>query len=125
MFGLILLSSRYGCMLGVKEIDATSLKERIDAGEKFRLIDVRSANEFNQGIIEGGEFLPLHTLPVRLNDFTNDDNIVFYCRSGVRSAQACMFAKQNTGLEALNLRGGIISWYQSGLPITQPESAVA
>ena len=114
-------------MFGVKEIDAKGLKELIDSGEKVRLLDVRSANEFNQGIIEGGEFLPLHTLPVRLNDFSNEDGetIVFYCRSGARSAQACMFAKQNTGLEALNLRGGIISWYQSGFPITQPESAVA
>ena len=112
-------------MFGVKEIDATSLKERIDAGEKFRLIDVRSANEYNQGIIKGGEFLPLHTLPIRLNDFSSEENIVFYCRSGARSAQACMFAKQNAELEALNLRGGIISWHQSGLPIAQPESAVA
>lgn len=114
-------------MFGVKEIDATGLKELIDSDEKVRLIDVRSAGEFNQGIIEGGEFLPLHTLPIRLNDFKNKEGetIVFYCRSGARSAQACAFAKQNSGLDALNLRGGIISWYQSGLPVVQPESAVA
>lgn len=114
-------------MFGVKEIDANGLKELMDSGETVRLIDVRSAGEFNQGIIEGGEFLPLHTLPVRLNEFSNKagETIVFYCRTGARSAQACMYAKQNTGLEALNLRGGIVSWYQSGFPVTQPESAVA
>ncbi len=112
-------------MFGVKEIDAAGLKELLDSGDKVRLIDVRSAGEYNQGIIEGGEFLPLHTLPLRLNDLPKDETIVFYCRTGARSAQACMYAKQNAGLEGINLQGGIIGWYQSGFPITHPESAVA
>ena len=111
-------------MFGVKEIDASGLKNLIDSGEKIRLLDVRSAAEFNQGIIEGGEFLPLHTLPLRLNDLPKDETVVFYCRSGARSAQACMYAKQNAEMDALNLSGGIISWYQSGLPVSQPEATV-
>ena len=112
-------------MFGVKEIDAAGLKEMLDSGEKVRLIDVRSAGEFNQGIIEGGEFLPLHTLPMRLNDLPKDEKIVFYCRTGARSAQACMYAKQNAGIDAINLQGGIMRWYQAGFPITRPEAAVA
>lgn len=113
-------------MLGIKEIDAKGLEELINSGEKVRLFDVRSATEYNQGIIEGGEYLPLHTVPVRLNDFKDyDETIVFYCRSGVRSAQACSYVKQNADIDAINLRGGIISWYQSGLQITPPEAAVA
>jgi rhodanese-related sulfurtransferase len=111
-------------MFGVKEIDASGLQELINSDEKVHLIDVRSANEYNQGIIEGGEFMPLHTLPIRINDLPSDTTIVFYCRSGARSAQACMFTKQQAGVEAINLRGGIISWYQSGLPIAQPATPV-
>ncbi len=109
----------------VKEIDATTLKEMMDKGEKIQLLDVRSQAEFAQGIIAGGEFVPLHTIPLKMNDLDKDKTIVFYCRSGARSAQACMYVAQNTGVEALNLRGGIISWYQSGFEIVRPESMQA
>lgn len=116
-------------MFGVKEIDATGLKEMIDDakkdGKQIKLLDVRSQAEYAQGIIEGGEFLPLHTLPLKMNDLDKDDTIVFYCRSGARSAQACMYLSQNKGIEAINLRGGIISWYQSGFEIIRPDSAQA
>lgn len=107
-------------MFGVKEINALGLQELIDSEEVVHLIDVRSAAEYNQGIIAGGEFMPLHTLPLRLNDLPKDKTIVFYCRSGVRSAQACMYTKQQIGLETINLSGGIISWHRSGLAITAP-----
>ncbi len=110
-------------MFGVKEIEAATLKEMIDKGEEIQLLDVRSQAEFAQGIIEGGEFVPLHTIPLKMNDLDKDKTIVFYCRSGARSAQACSYVKQNAGIEALNLRGGIISWYQSGFEIVRPEMA--
>lgn len=110
-------------MFGIREVDAAGLKKLLDSGEQVRLIDVRSASEVAQGIIEGSEFMPLHTLPLRMNDLPRDATIVFYCRSGARSAQACMYLTQNTGIEALNLRGGIIGWYQSGLKVVLPNAA--
>ena len=114
-------------MYGIEEIDAGGLQALYDAGEKVRLIDVRSAAEFNQGIIEGGEFIPLHTVPLRINDFqvADDEKLVIYCRSGNRSAQACMYLKQNAGINAINLRGGIISWYQSGHKVVAPVAAAS
>ena len=116
-------------MFGVKEIDAAGLKEMLDNaekdGKKIRLLDVRSQAEYAQGIIEGGEFVPLHTLPLKMNELNKDDINVFYCRSGARSAQACMYVAQNADIEALNLRGGIIAWYQSGFDIVRPESVQA
>lgn len=110
-------------MFGVREISVDELKQKMDQNEKIRLIDVRSQAEFAQGIIDGGEFLPLHTLPLHMNDFKNDETIVFYCRTGARSAQACMYLSQNTGIEALNLAGGIVRWYQSGYPISPANAA--
>jgi len=107
-------------MFGVKEIDATQLKEMMDSEEEVQLLDVRSQAEFTQGMIEGGEFVPLHTVPLKVNDLAKDKKIVIYCRSGARSAQACMFLSQNHNIEAINLRGGIISWYQSGYEVTRP-----
>nr|CAA6806768.1 MAG: Sulfurtransferase [uncultured Thiotrichaceae bacterium] len=112
-------------MFGVSEMDAHELRALLDAGEKVRLIDVRSDAEFKQGIIEGGEFMPLHTLPLKMNELGNKDNetLVIYCRSGARSAQACMYLKQNADIEAINLRGGIISWHQSGNAVVRPVAA--
>jgi rhodanese-related sulfurtransferase len=95
----------------------------LDEGQKVRLIDVRSAAEVSQGMIQGADIMALHTLPMRLNDLPKDETIVFYCRSGARSAQACMFVSQNTGLEPLNLQGGIISWYQFGYQLVLPNAA--
>ena len=112
-------------MFGIKEIDASSLKEMMDKGEDIQLIDVRSQVEFAQGIIKGGEFAPLHTVPLKMNELDKDKTVVFYCRSGARSAQACSYVAQNTDIEALNLRGGIISWYQSGFEIIRPDSLQA
>ena len=111
-------------MFGVQEIDAATLQQKLANGEKLRLIDVRSEGEFAQGIIPSGEFMPLHTVPFKLDDLKSSrDPIVFYCRSGSRSAQACWFLKQNTGVEALNLSGGIIAWYQAGNTIVAPTKA--
>jgi rhodanese-related sulfurtransferase len=110
-------------MFGVREINAAALKKMLDEGQKVRLIDVRSASEVAQGMIQGAEIMPLHTLPMRLTDLPKDETIVFYCRSGARSAQACMFVSQNTGLEPLNLQGGIIGWYQSGYQLVLPNAA--
>ncbi|HIO97846.1 MAG TPA: rhodanese-like domain-containing protein [Leucothrix sp.] len=112
-------------MFGVKEIDAAGLKEMMDSDENIQLLDVRSQAEFAQGIIEGGEFVPLHTVPLKVNDLSKDKTIVIYCRSGARSAQACMFLSQNTDIEAINLRGGIISWYQSGFDVVRPDEMQA
>lgn len=112
-------------MFGINEIDADDLKAKFDNGEKVRLVDVRSSAEFSQGIIEGAEFMPLHTVPLRMNELgvAEDETLVIYCRSGNRSAQACMYLKQNAGIEATNLRGGIISWYRSGNTIVPPVAA--
>jgi len=110
-------------MFGSQDMDAVGLKEVLDndTEKKIRLIDVRSEGEYARGIIEGGEFLPLHTLPARIHEFTEDEDIIFYCGSGNRSAQACMFLAQNTGIKSRNLRGGLFSWYQSGLKIVAPK----
>jgi rhodanese-related sulfurtransferase len=38
------------------------------------------------------------------------------CRSGARSAQACMFLQQQGFSNVFNLRGGMIAWVQGGFP---------
>ena len=104
----------------IEEIDVAELKTRLASDEKIRLIDVRSQQEWDQGIIEGGEFVPMETIPARLEDFNNEVTNLIYCRSGVRSAQVCLFLAEHADIKAINLRGGIIAWAQSGSDIIRP-----
>ena len=100
----------------IKEIDAPELHNWVqEKHAKMRVIDVRGMGEIAAGTVSGAEAVPLHTLPVRMNEFSRDEKLVFICRSGARSAQACMFLLQQGYENVYNLRGGMIGWVQSGL----------
>jgi len=81
---------------------------------KVKLIDVRTDAEIAHGFIKGAEKLPLHLLPVRINDMDKKFPTVFYCQMGGRSAQAAAFADNQGMADVYNLQGGITAWVQSG-----------
>lgn len=108
--------------MAFEEIDAAALKSMMDAeGDKLFLYDIRTPEEYQQGIIKGGILTPLHDVPNAMHDIPTDKKVVFYCRSGVRSAQACEYVNEQLGLNTINLVGGIIAWYQSGFEVSPPE----
>lgn len=108
----------------IQEIDSPELASWIDdEAHQLRVIDVREMREIAQGTISNAVPLPLATLPVRLSEFAPDEKLVIICRSGARSAQACMFLQQQGFTNAFNLRGGMIGWAHSSLPIVKPEVA--
>jgi len=103
--------------MGVKEIDVNQFAQWVtDDGHKLRVIDVRQMEEIVQGTVPKAEALPLHTLPVRIGELDKEEKLVMVCRSGARSAQACMFLRQQGFSNVFNLRGGMIAWVQSGFP---------
>lgn len=101
----------------VKEIDVTELKARMDAGDDIALIDIRSNGEVAQGILPDAENLPMHLIPVKMQDLPKDKDIILYCRSGARSYHACSYLAQQGIENAINLRGGIIAWARQGYEI--------
>ena len=106
--------------MNVKEIDATQLAKWVeDAGHKLRVIDVREMQEIAMGTVPKAEALPLHTLPARVQELAKEEKLVMVCRSGARSAQACMFLQQQGFANVYNLRGGMLGWVQSGFPAYQ------
>ncbi len=84
---------------------------------KVRLVDVRTDAEIARGCIGGAIKLPLHLLPLKLNELDAKAPTVFYCQMGGRSAQAAAFAVAQGFSEVYNLQGGITAWAQSGAPI--------
>lgn len=104
----------------VNEIDSAELKERLAAGEDLHLVDIRTQAEVAQGMIPDSAFIPMHILPVRMEELPRDKDVVLYCRSGARSYHACSYLMTNGFERVINLRGGIIAWARHGFEIVQP-----
>lgn len=94
----------------MKEISVDELKEKMDEGADFQLIDVREPSEFELGN-NGGEHIPLQTVPQKTDLISKDKPVYIICRSGRRSANAVMFLEQTLGIDNLyNVEGGMIAW---------------
>jgi adenylyltransferase/sulfurtransferase len=92
------------------EITPLELKEKMDRGDEFMLIDVREPEEFAIGRIPGSRLIPQRTVPERLHELSTADEIVVHCRSGVRSGNIVELMKQAGYRKVKNLVGGILRW---------------
>ena len=95
--------------LSVPEIEPSEVKQLMDAGEPFVLVDVREPHEWEICNL-GGQLIPLSQLPSRVHELSSADEIVVMCRSGMRSARAVDFLRQAGFRKVKNLRGGILGW---------------
>lgn len=103
-------------MSNYKEIDSASLTTLIAAGNVL-LVDVRTDEEAARGVIHGAVHIPLHLLPLRAQELTGKAPLVFYCHSGIRSAQASSFMASQGRENTFNLRGGVLSWAAAGFTL--------
>jgi len=92
------------------EIDVVELKQKIDRGDKFVLIDVREPHEYKICSIPGSKLIPLGEFPQHVGEFNPEDDIVIHCRSGMRSAKACNVLRQAGFEHVRNVVGGILAW---------------
>lgn len=107
-------------MTGYKEIEANELFEML-ANQKLLLVDVRNDDEVARGIIPGALHMPLAMLPVKFESLNGSDALVFYCHSGMRSAQAAAFTSSKGRKDVYNLRGGVLAWGKAGYPFGKKE----
>ncbi len=93
------------------EITVQELAERLHRnGQELVLIDVREPFEAQIGQIPGSKLIPLGELPARMHELDSRDEIVLYCRSGVRSAEALKLLREAGFTRLKNLKGGILAW---------------
>lgn len=90
----------------------------------MQLIDVRQDHEWEAGRIAGARHLELTQLAAAAATVERDRPVVFYCRSGVRSAMATE-AFTEAGFDAHNMAGGLIAWDAAGLPLDPDGGYVA
>jgi adenylyltransferase/sulfurtransferase len=94
----------------VKEITVQQLNDMVNKSESFLLIDVREPHEHETKNI-GGTLIPLGEIPAQIGAIDAEKQVVVYCRSGKRSANAIVHIQEVAGLENLyNLKGGILAW---------------
>jgi rhodanese-related sulfurtransferase len=98
----------------MQTITVQELKQRLDAGEKIHLVDVREPYE-NAEFNIGGVLLPvgeIRNMQTETIDEWKDDEVVLYCRSGNRSGQATLILEQLGFQNPKNLVGGMLAWQQ-------------
>lgn len=93
----------------MKTISAKELEQKLLAGEKINIIDVREDFEVESGKIPGAKHIALGTIPERLNELDKNEHYYMVCRSGGRSSSACEFLIQN-GYNVTNMVGGMLVW---------------
>ena len=92
------------------EIDVTEVKQKMDRGDNFVLIDVREPHEYRICNIPGSKLIPLGEFPKHVNEFDPEADIVIHCKSGMRSAKACGILRQAGFQHVRNMVGGILAW---------------
>lgn len=102
----------------VAEVDPQTAKRWIEAGEAV-LIDVREPDEHAAERIADATLLPLSRFDARQVSPPRGARVIFHCRSGRRSADACRLAASlaASGVPVYSLAGGIEAWKKAGQPI--------
>jgi rhodanese-related sulfurtransferase len=93
-------------------ITPEELQKKIEANESIHLIDVREPHE-NAEFNIGGTLFPLGKIQsMQIDDIEDlrNEEVIVYCRSGIRSSQACMILQQLGFTNVTNLTGGMLSW---------------
>jgi rhodanese-related sulfurtransferase len=103
-------------------ITVGELKDMMDAGKSFELVDVREPAEFEIVAIPGARLIPKGEIVsgAALADLPQDKPVVLYCKTGIRSAEALAVLKAAGLRDAVHVQGGVVSWVRQidpSLPI--------
>jgi rhodanese-related sulfurtransferase len=83
-------------------------------------IDVREQDEWDGGHYDQFTLHPLSAFDAKA--IPTDKPVIFICRSGKRSAQACA-SVEPAGIVAINMDGGMLAWQEARLPMSAVNGA--
>ena len=95
---------------GVPEVTAQELHGLLAAEAPPYLLDVREPGEWEIAHLPGAHLIPQGTLPDRVTELTQAQDLVVYCKSGARSARATQYLIDLGFTHVRNLKGGIDAW---------------
>ena len=99
----------------VGALEAVQLINRRDAV----MLDLRDTGDYAAGHITHAKHIPEAQLSERMKELERFKTrpIVVYCKTGARATAAASLLRKNGYTEAFALRGGILAWQQSSLPL--------
>src|SRR5437763_7630583 len=98
------------------QISVEALKERLDQRHEVVLLDVREPMEWEIAHLDRAVLMPVGEVPGRVNELNTADEIVVYCKTGVRSARITNFLRELGFRKVKNLVGGIDEWAEKVEP---------
>ena len=105
-----------------REIEPRRAAELIEQGAVA--VDVRDPDEYEAGHIAGARHVTFDRLTPEEAGLDEGRQVLFYCRSGDRSATAAA-AFAGAGWDAYSVAGGLEAWADSGLPLEPDGGTVA
>lgn len=99
----------------MKEITVEELKQKMQSGEAFQLIDVRESFEFELSNL-GGDNIPLVNIPLETASVAKNKPVYMLCRVGRRSAMAVKKLEEAGFDNVYNIVGGITEWKEKFAP---------
>lgn len=100
----------------IPEVTVDEVKNRVEQGEHWTLLDVREREEYRAGHLEGALSLPRGFLELRVEEAVADKStpLLAYCASGVRSLMAARTLKDMGYEQVVSLAGGYTAWKNDG-----------
>ncbi len=107
----------------IHEISVEAARERINAGEGARLIDVREDHEWEAGHAAGAEHLSKGVIERDIERAVPDlgTELILYCGGGYRSALAAEALQRMGYYDVSSMAGGWRAWQEAGAPIESDE----
>ena len=104
----------------VRETTVDAVKKKMDAGEKFVLVDVREESEYAKDHLPGAVHLGKGVIERDIENKVPDTGapLVLYCGGGFRSALAADNLQKMGYTNVLSMDGGIRGWREKGYPLT-------
>jgi rhodanese-related sulfurtransferase len=105
----------------VAECTVVDVKRRLDAGERFHLIDVREQDEWARGHLPRAQHLSKGVIERDIEGaiLDLDADIVLYCGGGYRSVLAADNLRQMGYRRVVSMDGGWRGWTEAGYPVTR------
>ncbi len=102
----------------IKETNVADLKRRMDAGEKFHLVDVREESEWTKGHLPGAVYMGRGVIERDIEQKIPDTSakLILYCGGGFRSALVADNLQKMGYHNVESMDGGWRGWLAAGLP---------
>lgn len=96
----------------MQQLSPDGLKRWLADGERAApyLLDVREPWEYARCHIDGARPMPMNTVPSRLAELPQEQDIVVVCHHGMRSQQVALFLERAGFTRVHNLQGGVHAW---------------